>query len=378
MKDEKTLQLLERPLQQDHAEFFAKQMTKMYEKLEASQPKFKRILEVEFIGAYTILFLDFLQPGKWLVGPANNGKNDFFDFHLDKEHMQCHITISEVLGERMSPNVTSRLQKYFPKKENVGQVTVIEILEGFRLLKVPQYVCFSLHEWARGRRPGVIMCGFPTPLQVYEMMCNSTRCVSCLISVKDSTSIVHDEYPPYEDRNGLSFLFHDIKHLEKFVEPMYFDEQVAFLRIMRPLITTVPNANHCIKEEILAKYDEEFANDMDHLFSDMNACSSHLLQFFKAKWIDGEHRRCTRQGEDTPKNSLSEEQFTRFNTETITPLFQTCKDHLAQNEPEILQNYSEGDWISLREAFDKICTSEYTFEYAVNARNFFLKYAEKS
>jgi len=276
----------------------------------------------------------------------------------------------------MTNQMRKRLQKYFHHREDVGKVTVVEIIDGYLLLKVPHYVRHALIEWARGRRPGVVMIGFPTPLEVYNMMCAAERCVSCLISIKDITSIVHDDYPPFEDRNGLSFLFHDIKHLEKFVDPIYYSEQVAFLRVMRPLCTTSPNAHHCFRQDIIAKYDEEFAADMDHLLSDMNACSPHLLQFFKAKWIDGEYRRCVREEKEATTEKLSTEQYNRLNNETFSTVFQEWKDHLEHNEPTV--KYTDEDWDLLRKAFDNICTDQYNLEESFQTRQFYLKYGEHS
>ena len=58
---------------------------------------------------------------------------------------------------------------------------------------------------------------------------------------------------------------------------------------MRPLCSPNPNSVHCIREDLIVTYDEEFAADMDHLLADMNACSPHLVQFLKAKWINGEY-----------------------------------------------------------------------------------------
>lgn len=51
---------------------------------------------------------------------------------------------------------------------------------------------------------------------------------------------------------------------------------------------------------------------MDHLLSDMNACSSHLLMFFKAKWIDGEFRQCVREEEDKLITMLSPSQYPSY------------------------------------------------------------------
>jgi len=91
--------------------------------------------------------------------------------------------------------------------------------------------------------------------------------------------ILKDNYPPFEARNVLGFLIHDLQHLEKFMDPKFHCEQVGILHYFKKMIDNVELMDIFFKD-----YDQEFRNDVDHCISDMNACCLHLLAFFKAKW----------------------------------------------------------------------------------------------
>jgi len=81
-------------------------------------------------------------------------------------------------------------------------------------------------------------------------------------------------------RDALEFLLHDLLHMEKFVDPQTFDEQVGFFQSVLRLHDGEPQ-----------RFFDGFGGDallwnqIEYCISDMNAWSVHLVKFLKAKFL---------------------------------------------------------------------------------------------
>jgi len=93
-----------------------------------------------------------------------------------------------------------------------------------RLRGVPEDVARGLLAWDRGERPVDLLFEVPPAAGVLARQARGRRCV-CLLD--DAAARAHGD-PRHPD--GLSFVLHDLCHLEKFVAPEHHAGQVGFFR----------------------------------------------------------------------------------------------------------------------------------------------------
>ena len=93
-----------------------------------------------------------------------------------------------------------------------------------RLRGVPEDVARGLLAWDRGERPVDLLFEVPPAAGVLARQARGRRCV-CLLD--DAAARAHGD-PRHPD--GLSFVLHDLCHLEKFVAPEHHAAQVGFFR----------------------------------------------------------------------------------------------------------------------------------------------------
>jgi hypothetical protein len=118
---------------------------------------------------------------------------------------------------------------------------------------------------------------------------NGERCVSVLAEGVDTA--------PHED--GLAFLMHDLCHLEKFVDPAHYEGQVGFF-----LAVTMAIA-HDTWPAFVARFDDVFQSELDHVIADMNGSAVFLFAALKMKLKMAVRRRLSRQlsREPTPERA---------------------------------------------------------------------------
>lgn len=119
------------------------------------------------------------------------------------------------------------------------------------------------------------------------MQCKGERCLTVFVKKEELNILMKDNYEPYYEHDVFSFAIHDLQHMEKFVDPHFYCEQIGFF--------------YCIKklpyhQQPFVDYDKEFLDDMDHVRSDMNTCISHSFKFFRAKWQLAEWRKLRKAG----------------------------------------------------------------------------------
>jgi hypothetical protein len=97
-------------------------------------------------------------------------------------------------------------------------IEIFHLFKEYNLKGVKRYVNESMVHWALGLRPYELMTYIPTPDQVHQMMVEGRRCVTAFIDVINLSTIFKDNYPPFIERDALSFTLHDVKHMEQFVD----------------------------------------------------------------------------------------------------------------------------------------------------------------
>ena len=78
-----------------------------------------------------------------------------------------------------------------------------------------------------GKRPFKLMFHLPSTQDVLQMQIEGYRCLTVFVSRSELELTMKDPYPPFEERGVLSFLFHDLQHMERFADPQFYCEQVC-------------------------------------------------------------------------------------------------------------------------------------------------------
>ena len=122
-----------------------------------------------------------------------------------------------------------------------------------RLRELPEAAARSLVAWAEGLRPVEL---YFRPLAAHEVLALSARgrrCVSLL-----------------DEPGGLGFAVHDLCHLEKFVAPAHYEEQVGFFALLERALGRAGWA------ELESGLDAAWVGERDHVLADMNGSSLFL------------------------------------------------------------------------------------------------------
>jgi hypothetical protein len=160
-----------------------------------------------------------------------------------------------------------------------------------RIRGVSLAVVRALVGWHRGRRPVDVLGEIPRAHEVLARQARGRRCVSL---IDDACAAAHGD-PRHPD--GLSFLLHDLEHLEKFVDPAHHRGQVGFFRaVARALDDPSFRA-------LEADFDATWAADRDYVISDMNGSAIFLFSVLKMKVNMATRRHLARQGGYPPPTS---------------------------------------------------------------------------
>jgi hypothetical protein len=166
----------------------------------------------------------------------------------------------------------------------------LAVIASRRVRGVPQDVAGGLLAWDRGERPADLLFAVPSAREVLQRQASGRRCV-CLID--DGAARTHGD-PRHPD--GLTFLLHDLCHLEKFVAAEHHRGQVGFFRCLQRALA----APAMIATE--ATFDGAWRADRDYVMADMNGSAIFLFAALKMKLNMAVRRRldCTAAGPMTP------------------------------------------------------------------------------
>ncbi|HVR61490.1 MAG TPA: hypothetical protein VMU50_06300 [Polyangia bacterium] len=180
--------------------------------------------------------------------------------------------------------------------EGAARVTVtappsgpaLRVLATRRVRGVPEEVARGLLAWDRGERPADLLFAIPAARDVLDRQARGRRCVSL---IEDEAARAHGD-PRHPD--GLSFLLHDLSHLEKFVAADHHRGQVGFFRCLRRALA----APAFIALE--ATLDDAWRADRDYVGTDMNGSAIFLFAALKMKLNMAVRRRLARASGGAP------------------------------------------------------------------------------
>lgn len=156
--------------------------------------------------------------------------------------------------------------------------THVDLIASTRLRGVTEPVAEALVAWAEGRRRVHLLSRVPEPSELLRWQSNGERCVSILPDGAETA--------PHAD--GLAFLMHDLCHLEKFVDPAHHEGQVGFFA------TVHAATQRASWGEFLARFDDVFGAELDHVVADMNGSAVFLFAALKMKLKMAARRRLAR------------------------------------------------------------------------------------
>jgi hypothetical protein len=155
----------------------------------------------------------------------------------------------------------------------------LSVFAARRVRGVSPVVADGLLAWSRGERPVDLVFEVPSPREVLRHQAAGRRFVALL---EDELARRHGD-PRHPD--GLSFAIHDLRHLEKFVEPQHHRGQVGFFRAVDRALANI---------EVVAleqTFDEIWSAERDYVLADMNGCAVFLFSVLKMRLAMAVRRR---------------------------------------------------------------------------------------
>jgi hypothetical protein len=158
-----------------------------------------------------------------------------------------------------------------PPPPGVPSGPALRVFAERRVRGVPEAVARGLLAWDRGQRPVDLLFEIPTARGVLERQARGRRCV-CLLD--DAVARAHGD-PRHPD--GLTFVLHDLCHLEKFVAPEHHAGQVGFFRTVARALAAPAMA--ALERDL----DDAWRAERDYVISDMNGSAIFLFAALKMK-----------------------------------------------------------------------------------------------
>ncbi len=126
----------------------------------------------------------------------------------------------------------------------------------------------GLHQ---GTHPGLVVHHLPSVLDMLAIQAKGRR----FISLIEDADLPEGAHPYHHD--GLSFAVHDLCHLDKFANPLYFKGQVGFFSA---LARALEGPAWAALEE---GFDATWAHERDHVLADMNGSPVFLFAALKGR-----------------------------------------------------------------------------------------------
>jgi hypothetical protein len=163
-----------------------------------------------------------------------------------------------------------------------------------RLWGVGELESRGLVGWAAGTRTAELYDRVVEARELVELQAQGRRCVSLL-----------EDAAPQE---GLEFVLHDLRHLEKLFDPPNYRPQIGFFRMFARAYATGAQA------ELDRTLDATWSGERDRILADMNGCPIFLLAVLKMKLKVAVRRKLARErGVEPPARSrLSEDELAAY------------------------------------------------------------------
>lgn len=149
--------------------------------------------------------------------------------------------------------------------------SALAVFAARRVRGVSPVVADSLLAWSRGERPADLVFEVLSPREVLRRQTAGRRCVALL---DDDVALAHGD-PRHPD--GLSFALHDLRHLEKFVEPEHHVGQIGFFRAVDRALTDTAVA------ALELTFDATWCAERDYVLADMNGSAVFLFSVLKMR-----------------------------------------------------------------------------------------------
>lgn len=189
------------------------------------------ISNYDFAGLYILAYISIRKPMKWFGGYLNNLNNLNINSNLNNYKSKKLIDIPFII-ELLNENY---LKKLFNIKYN--EITIISLFSMIRFngikKNINNFINNSIVYWAINQRPFILLTYIPTPLQVLKMQANGQRVATTFLTL-DQLSTCHTAKLHYMEgqqnhsKDAFEFFIHDLKHMENFVDPATYYEQVGF------------------------------------------------------------------------------------------------------------------------------------------------------
>lgn len=227
-----------------------------------------RLSDYDFAGIFILGYLGMRRPKKWLGGkcglcePGTTERDEIRDYRS--------MRIQDM------PLLLSLLNEDYVRHKCGGSledVSVIDLFARFQFVGIrnkDNYINNCLVNWALGRRPCVLLFRIPSPMEVLRMQSRGTRVVT-LFTTRQELSSMHVAPLYYMEgsqnhaKDPLEFLIHDLKHMENFVDPACFREQVGFFKSM----LAISNGNPRNFFQAACGYDKLLWRELEYVISDM-------------------------------------------------------------------------------------------------------------
>jgi hypothetical protein len=194
----------------------------------------------------------------------------------------------------------------------------LALLAAQRVRGVSDGVVRGLLAWDRGLRAVDLLRVIPTADEMLARQAQGRRCVSLL---DDDVAAAHGD-PRHPD--GLSFVLHDLEHLEKFVAPEHHVGQVGFFRAVRRAFA---DPRFC---RLQSQFDAAWFADRDYVISDMNGSAIFLFACLKMKVNMAVRRQLAIAAGRNPRDRGPLDAIER---EALAPALQTLIDALGLPAP---------------------------------------------
>jgi hypothetical protein len=194
----------------------------------------------------------------------------------------------------------------------------LRVLATRRVRGVSPAVARGLLAWDRGERVVDLLRRVPAAEEVLGRQARGRRCVSL---VDDAVALAHGD-PRHPD--GLSFVLHDLCHLEKFAAPEHHRGQVGFFRAVAGALAA-PAFAACE-----ATLDAAWRADRSYVISDMNGSAVFLFAVLKMKLNMAVRRALARARGAAPPTRGPLDESERA---ALRPVLATLFESLALPEP---------------------------------------------
>jgi hypothetical protein len=166
-----------------------------------------QITDCEFVACYILLHSCF------------KAERNHWNSGIISPPLQKFSTTPKSLSISKIPGITL-CRKLSPHTE------ILDVLKFYNIKGIKRSVNESLLNWSISNRPYILLFHVPTSRDVHEMMMRGERCITVFSHKETIQLVIKEQYPPFVERDALSFTLHDVKHMEQFIDPLTYYGQV--------------------------------------------------------------------------------------------------------------------------------------------------------